>query len=325
MRCSESTEILAAYLHHELSSADDLAMQEHLAECASCRDEHAAMRDVMRRVQGVPPVEPSARARAELHRSIDEAAGKPRLPGPANPGASTQKPSARAYLPFRKLRELPAPPPENVPPATPAQGVTLSPSARVVAERLEYLRHRKRNARIRRIGMYVFGLLLLVGGALAFKHPNWFTKPPHAPAPKPEEARATARWNERHKLKGRAIETLINDQSELGEALAAPLRVIQHLDPRSDEACLIAYNDAGLKLMQASETLEKAALNQELPGSRDLIGPGGKPVIPAEWIDTVFGLDRRAVILNFDDRIEIWSSTKLEKYLNRGPVFDFGI
>jgi hypothetical protein len=39
-------------------------------------------------------------------------------------------------------------------------------------------------------------------------------------------------------------------------------------------------------------------------------------------MDSVFGPDRRAVILNLADRIEIWSSTRLEKYLGRGPVFD---
>jgi anti-sigma factor RsiW len=328
MRCSESTENLTAYLHHELSSADDLAMQEHLAECAACRDEHTAMREVMRRVQRVAPVEPSAQARSELHRSIDEAAGKPRLPGPAaSPAQAKGKASPRAFLPFRKLRELPAPN-ENSTPApapTPTPNVAaLSPSTRMIAERLEYLRHRKRNARVRRVAVYVFGLMLLAAAAVAYKHPGWFSKSQPAPVSRPEEARAMTRWNERHAatVRTRSVETLINDQAELGEGLSAPLRIIRHVDSRSEEACLIAYKESELKQLQASDSLEKSALEQELSDSRELFNAAGKPAIPAEWMDPVFGPDRRAVILNLADRIEIWSSTRLEKYLGRGPVFD---
>jgi hypothetical protein len=323
MTCTESTENLAAYLHHELTLADDLAMQEHLAECASCREEHASMRDCMRKIQRVPPVEPSAKARAELHRSIDDASGRPR-PTAANPALPLRN-AAKAFLPFRKLRELPAPKESSASPA-PSAPVSLSPSARVVAARLEYLRNRKRNARIRRILICLAGLLLVAGGILSYGYTNWFKKAQQIAAPKPEEMHATARWNERHsaKVKGNSVETLINDQFELGEALSAG-RIVKHLDPRSDEACLIIYNENNIKRLESDEQFEKNILQPELASSRELIGAGGKPVIPSEWMEPIFGPDRRAVILTFEDRLEIWSWTKLEKYLNRGPVFNSGM
>ena len=129
MKCSENLANLAAYLHDELTSTDEDSFQLHLSVCHACREKHTSARDVLLRLQRVVPLEPSAGAREDLHRTIGTALRKSiqQSPGRSRDGNDSRwrRPfSARPFaLPLKRPPALPPPAmPEAaaLPPPSPA-------------------------------------------------------------------------------------------------------------------------------------------------------------------------------------------------------------
>jgi hypothetical protein len=59
MMCSHAKELMAAYWQHELTSADQPALQRHLETCAECSSEMAALGGLWERLGDMPAPEPS--------------------------------------------------------------------------------------------------------------------------------------------------------------------------------------------------------------------------------------------------------------------------
>ena len=57
MICSDASQQLTAYLDHELASAERLALEGHIASCASCTQLLASLRNASRELEALPSIE----------------------------------------------------------------------------------------------------------------------------------------------------------------------------------------------------------------------------------------------------------------------------
>jgi len=62
--------LLSAYVDGELTAAEARAVQEHLLDCAACRDAHDRLRATRDLLAGLPPAEPPAEFWANLRHPI---------------------------------------------------------------------------------------------------------------------------------------------------------------------------------------------------------------------------------------------------------------
>ena len=58
MRCKEMRKVLSRYLDRELSSAERASVEEHLAQCAECRTEHATQQSLWNLLGRAEPIRP---------------------------------------------------------------------------------------------------------------------------------------------------------------------------------------------------------------------------------------------------------------------------
>ncbi len=346
MKCSENTANLAAYLHDELTSYDEDTFQLHLSVCIACRDKHAKARDVLLRFQRTVPMEPSAIAREDLHRSIDVALRKSGSQPPIRFRDGSEVRWRRPFaakpfaLPMRRTPALPAPaaptetPANANPGATPVpsgQNVqnadTLSPSARVVSARLESITRRRKRLRVRRGFWMALAVVALAGGVFTYWTSRNTARPVTHPTISKEECLARQRWNERHAAFERqhdgGASLLINRQIDLtGQIGTTAVRVVPHVDPHSGESCLVIYREEDLRAIYADEQYDPAAFKKTLGSSMEVVPVNGNIALPAQWIETCVGAENRVVILKLENRLEFWSYARLEKYLATGPTFD---
>ncbi len=88
MNCAEAEQKLSALLDDEIAESDRLQMQEHLAECAACREQLEEWREYgsLLRASPVPKNVDSTGAWAEIRERIDEERSSTRssIPGGGN-------------------------------------------------------------------------------------------------------------------------------------------------------------------------------------------------------------------------------------------------
>ncbi len=329
MRCEESQEHLVALLHHELPPARRNEIEKHLTDCAACRDELENSRAVMHVLRRIVPVEPSGRARNELQQSLGRAVqNDPHDAGwKTMPDRLLEAPPQPPLLGFEQQRFLPPPrapesSPRHKPPGKP--GIpALSPSARSVHARIK-ARATKRDRPYVAWGVFTIGFAALLIVALAYRSLD------SAPKAKPESAKAGrqsfVRWEQRlsAKLGNKSTDTFIKKyQVQLGHALSdnISLRVLPHNDPASGETCLVLYGDDDIARIKLNPDADAAAWDAMLARAQSARVSEGKCTLPAELIDHYIGVDNRAAILTLEDRVEIWSSECLERYLKTPPNF----
>jgi hypothetical protein len=342
MKCSENLANLAAYLHDELTSSDEDSFQLHLSVCNGCREKHASARDVLLRLQRVVPLEPSAGAREDLHRTIDAALRKSiNQSGRSRDGNDSRwrRPfSARPFaLPMKRPPALP-PPAASEPaavPALPAPAKTpnanasnpLSPSARAVSARLDSITRRRKRTKVR-AGFLIAFFVVGIGGLCG----AWWLN--HLPARiaastkkvSTEERLARMRWDERHLAFGKQQPTetlLINKQADLsGIVDDKPVCVLPHINARSGESCLVLFKEEDTKAIALDDHYDAASFKQLLAQGYEVMPMNGNISMPEHVVDLCIGPDNRVVILRLENRVEIWPLTQLNKYIANGPAFD---
>src|SRR5438132_793876 len=94
MNCKQSSEHMMGLVHHELSSSDETAVLEHLAQCSVCNEELRALRAISRALQVAVPIEPGRESRAELENHIEASLAGIRVEQKRSPGASGRPSSA---------------------------------------------------------------------------------------------------------------------------------------------------------------------------------------------------------------------------------------
>lgn len=70
-RCHHIQTMLAAYESRELSALERAIVDDHLAECAACRDELQLLREIGTTLAGLPPVTCPDRVTDAIHAAID--------------------------------------------------------------------------------------------------------------------------------------------------------------------------------------------------------------------------------------------------------------
>lgn len=78
LECGEAREMIAAYWRRELADADAAALREHLATCADCGAEMAALGGLWERLGDLPVPEPSPTLDVRWQLTMDALTGPPR-------------------------------------------------------------------------------------------------------------------------------------------------------------------------------------------------------------------------------------------------------
>jgi len=80
LRCPQAKRLFSPYLDGAVTGAEMLALQEHFADCASCRDEYQALRDAQRLLVSVGRAKPPADLGLRLRLAISREAAQARRP-----------------------------------------------------------------------------------------------------------------------------------------------------------------------------------------------------------------------------------------------------
>ena len=343
MNCEQTQDRIVALLHHELSCSAERAVLEHTESCAACREELEQTRAISHAVRDLVPAEPSARERRRLQERILNATGGS-LMGRAPSGT-------KALPPVPETRMLPGPNPTRLlgfagsavettrsvsshPPAE--TRATQPPESRRSSHRVVEVPRARAAAWAGLLCWVLLGLLVLAAGLLAaaYAPKNRPAGPASHPVPTNVQRTAEARWNERRlaKLHGKYAETFLTRGSlQLPEQMSdGTVRVLPHFVPVTGEMCLVLYREEDIARLDFGSpeharrrerliTPQLAAAISRAPGAEVA---GGSTQLPLELIEKFIGSENRATVLVFQDRIELWSSTRLEKYLATQPRFD---
>jgi hypothetical protein len=352
MTCEEVQDKLSALLHHEVSNAAGRDMLDHTQSCAACREELEQTRAISMAIRQCVPAEPSARERRRLENRIMNSIGRP--PGAAGTSA---KPPALPGLPSVQEPRLLAPPPEppllswsGSPHSLPAPQVGASSSSGSLPMSFEeprstplpsaYMTPRPESSRRMLApertrfavwaGLFCWmflGLMVLGAGLMAVLYMPAQTRKSVPELPSRVQRVAAARWNERRlaRARGNYAETfLIRGSVKLNEAVseASIAHVLPHFVPVTGEMCLVLYREDDLKRLQESPIKANTELLASIRATPELTVKENACQLPLDLVDKFIGIENRATLLIFKDRIEIWSATRLEKYLSTQPRFD---
>ncbi|HYG77771.1 MAG TPA: zf-HC2 domain-containing protein [Planctomycetota bacterium] len=323
MYCEQSRDYLTAHLHHEMSHAENDRLQRHLAVCAACRTALQEQTAIMRALRQTVPVEPSAEARRALQRRVDKdihylRAGRSETPRLAAP----PPPPLLGYTPPKAL-----PPASDLP-----RGLLMQPSGPVIPPVLAAPVSGRMQASPRQepdllqvssvLIWATFVLLLAVGvGVVALS-----LKPPRA---EPDTGRlqrlaSRSRMDERHaaQARGRLAESLINTQIQLGNTRvqSGTLVVLPHHDPSTGETFVVAYRPEDIERLKGDPKIDQAVFSAMLESAAKVEVSDGKCMLPRELLEKYIGAEYKLSVLDLDQRIEIWSSSQLEKYRTNAPI-----
>ena len=327
MRCEESIADLTALLQHELTPSREATLHEHLSSCQACRGELQNLTAVFRNLRRWAPLEPTARARRNLQYSLEdvisgrnnnEIPAERRLENKNPPKWLLVAPSATP-LAYPQARQLP-PVPDNKPPEDP-QLAALSPTAREVSVRLSALSTR-RPARPGLPALWVPAMLLTAAVAAAV----WLVLTRDSQPPQIDFAARAQRMVSQRRLearqtaraRGKSTEALISSQVQLGNYVKdeALLWVLPHHDPDTGELCLIAYREKDLQHLRENTRVDQPAFAQLLRLAVEVTTRDGKCPLPQDMVERYVGIGHKAAIIELEDRIEIWSQPRLEKWLS---------
>jgi hypothetical protein len=354
MTCEEVHDKLTALLHHEVSNAAGREIMDHTQSCATCREELEQTRSISIAIRQCVPAEPSARERRRLENRIMNSIGRPPIAGtgpkaPALPGPpAVQEPRLLAAPPEPPL--LPwAQPPQSLPmPESSAPAASESGSLpmsyeepRTTALPAAYMQPRPESSRRiiaptrTRLAVWAgffcwifLGLMVLAAGLVAVYYmPTQSRKATPGELPSRVQRVAASRWHERRlaRARGQYAETfLIRGSVKLTDVVtdSSTAHVLPHFVPVTGEMCLVLYRDDDLKLLENSPTKANTELLTAIRGTPALTVKDAACQLPLDLVDKFIGIENRATLLIFKDRIEIWSSTRLEKYLGTQPRFD---
>jgi hypothetical protein len=320
MTCVESQENLTALLHHELSLGDEQSVREHLAHCDTCREQQQKIAVVMKTVRQFVPIEPSARARAELQERIEDVITREKNKGSGERAADTNAPhwklaSPPPVLQYEPPKALPLPAPDRKP-----EVASLSPSARAVSARLSATSARSRRFNHSKLSLWMAVIFAAGCAALAA---YIYLKPAKSAEDilaKQERIAASRRLEDRQaaKVRGKKSDTLISTQVQLGAIAGddATLHVLPHYNPASGEICLVAYRDDDIARLSKDESIDQSAFSAMVKRAVTVKAVDGKFALPRTMVADYVGLDHKAAIFDLENRIEIWSGPRLDSYLS---------
>jgi len=328
MHCEHSLDHLTSFVHHELSLAENDAMQRHLAVCDSCRGELQEQTIILRALRQSVPVEPSARARRQLQRQIVESLDE-----------RHKKPKALDHTPHWRLVTPPpqpllgyspskAPPPSLDSSESAPRGLlehTHSPvmsSSAHASNRL--LTGPRRDQTMNRASSVLIWATFAMLLAVALFAVAIAIKPQQADTSRIHYLAFKSRLEERNaaQIRGRQADTLITTQIPLGTSHAATgtLHILPHHDPATGETFMVAYRNEDLERLKQDPQIDQSVFAAMLEGAIRVDPVDEKYQLPRDLLERYIGAEYKLTVLNLDRRIEVWAAGQFEKYRSHSPA-----